>query len=191
MMSTTKASSLTGGFIGDVSDYSESASLGEGSSYELKPRDQYNTIKVAAFFEDGHRFPEMRVSDVSAEIAGSPGRISRIEPVYTSVVIGSNDKVILSVDIYGARNTKDNGLGATFEWTQDKGTEREQSLDGSRREIIFTGPKAAGTYVVTASLDSSQCQPEVGDRESACSADFTIRLVRSSITLVPPSHQST
>lgn len=174
-------------FYGDASDYSESAPLGEGSSYELKPRDQYNTIKVAAFFEDGHRFPEMRVSDVTAEIAGSPGRISRIEPTYQGVVIGSNDRVLLSVDIYGARNTKDNSLGATFEWTQDKGTEREQSLAGSRREIIFTGPNAPGTYVVTASLHSSRCQPEVeDDRESACSADFTIHLRRISRPWFPP-----
>ena len=166
-------------FYGDASDYSESAPLGEGSSYELKPRDQYNTINVVAFFEDGHRFPESRVSDVTAEIAGSPGRITRIEPEFPMVVIGTGDRVLLSVDIFGAQNTKDNSLGATFEWTQDKGSLREQPLDGSRREIIFTGPYAPRTYVVTASLDRSRCQPDVDDdRESACSADFTIHLRR-------------
>ncbi|MCY4474817.1 MAG: hypothetical protein OXC83_05210 [Chloroflexi bacterium] len=168
-------------FYGDASEYSESAPLGEGSSYELKPRDQHNTIKVVAFFEDGHRFPESRVSDVTDEIVGSPGRITRIEPEFPTVVIGTGDRVLLSVDIFGAQNTKDNSLGATFEWTQDKGTEREQALAGSRREIIFTGPNAPRTYVVTASLDSSRCQPEVeDDRESACSADFTIHLRRFS-----------
>ena len=168
-------------FYGDASDYMDSSSIGEGSTYDLKPGDAGNTIKIVAFFKDSHRYPEMRASGVTTKIAGSPGEISRIEPAIRSVTVSSGDKVRLSVDIYGLQNARDNSLGATFGWTQDKDTSREESLEGTGREIVYTAPSSPGTYTVTAALGGGECQPDVeDDRDTACLADFTVQVRRIS-----------
>ena len=176
-------------FYGDAPDYMDSSSIGEGPTYDLKPGDADNTIKVVAFFKDSHRYPEMRASGVTTTIAGSPGEISRIEPAIRSVTVSSGDKVTLSVDIYGLQNARDNSLVATIGWTQDKDTSREESLEGTGREIVYTAPSSPGTYTVTAALGGGECQPAVeDDRDTACSADFTVQVRRISrpATIDPP-----
>ena len=56
-------------------------------------------------------------------------RIKRIEPVVSSFTINSDDKIIVSVDVYGRQDILDNGLAdrspedrrPMFEWTQTGG----------------------------------------------------------------------
>ena len=174
-------------FYGDAPDYSDSSSIGEGSTYVLKPGDAGVTTKVVAFFKDSHRYPEMRVSGATTEIAGSPGAISRIEPSIPTLTLGKGDKVRLSVDIYGPQNAKDNSIGAAFRWIQNNDTPREEALEGRGREIVYTAPSSLGTHTVTATLGGVECQPEDEEmRENACSADFTVRVRTIYRIYIPP-----
>ena len=88
------------------------------STYTLGPDDNEKTISVQVSFIDDARYYEMRVSNATSTIAGSPGEISRIEAAIRSVTVSGGDDVTLSVDIYGLQNAKDNGIGnGVFTWT--------------------------------------------------------------------------
>ncbi|MYD33189.1 MAG: hypothetical protein F4W98_04840, partial [Acidimicrobiales bacterium] len=88
-----------------------------GSSYTLTAADAGARISIRVSFVDDERFPEERTSPESlgtSMVVGSPGEISRIEPVIRSVTLSAGDTVILSVDIYGLQNAKDNTLDGIF-----------------------------------------------------------------------------
>ena len=158
-------------FHGDSDD-----PLGTGSTYTLKPTDVGNTIKVKASFNDGLGDPDSRPSGETTEVAGSPGEISRIEPGIRGITVSASDNVMLSVDIYGLQNAKDNSLAATFIWTEDG-----DPIDGSKREIDYTAPSSPGSYMITATLGGGECQPaDEDDREAACSATITVQVRRPS-----------
>ena len=155
--------------------------LGTGSTYTLKPTDVGNTIKVKASFNDGLGDPDSLTSGETTEVAGSPGEISRIEPGIRGITVSASDNVMLSVDIYGLQNAKDNGLGGTFKWTQKSGTTVVDLPDGSGREIDYTAPSSPGSYMITATLGGGECQPaDEDDREAACSATITVQVRRPS-----------
>ena len=165
-------------FYGDDADYSDP--LGTGTTYDLEPKDVGNTIKVRASFEDGLGDPDMRVSGLTTEITGSPGEISRIEPGIRGITVSASDNVMLSVDIYGLQNAKDNELNGTFSWTQKSG-DNVVDLDGSGREIKYPAPDSPGTYTIVATLGGGECQPaDEDDREAACSATITVQVRRPS-----------
>ena len=175
-------------FNGDDDDYSDPLHNDDdkGTSYVLAPSDVGKTIKVLASFNDGLDDPEMRVSGLTTEVAGSPGEISRIEAAIRGVTVSADDIVTLSVDIYGLQNAKDNTIGATFEWTLTSG-ESTEDLEGSGREIDFTAPSSPGRYTVTASLGGGECQPETeADREEDCEASFTVQVRRPSAPVADP-----
>ena len=154
--------------------------LGTGSTYTLKPTDVGNTIKVKASFNDGLGDPESVTSNATSTIAGSPGQISRIEPGIRGITVSASDNVMLSVDIYGLQNAKDNGLGGDFSWTQKSG-DNVVDLDGSGREIDYTAPSSPGSYMITATLGGGECQPaDEDDRDDACSATITVQVRRPS-----------
>ncbi len=146
--------------------------------YTLQPGDVGAAISVRYSFTDGGRYYEMRPSNATSIIAGSPGEVSRIEPTIRSVTVSAGDEVTLSVDVYGLQNAKDNSLGSEFEWSVDGTADADL---GSTREIDYTAPSSPGTYTVTAMLGGGQCQPEEEEmRESACSASITVRVRRPS-----------
>ncbi len=175
-------------FHGDDDDYSDPLHNDDdkGTSYVLAPSDVGKTIKVLASFNDGLDDPEMRVSGLTTEVAGSAGEISRIEAAIRGVTVSADDIVTLSVDIYGLQNAKDNTIGATFEWTLTSG-ESEEDLEGSGREIDFTAPSSPGRYTVTASLGGGECQPETeADRADDCEASITVQVRRPSAPVADP-----
>ncbi len=175
-------------FHGDDDDYSDPLPNDDvkGTSYVLAPSDVGKTIKALASFEDGLGDPEMRVSGLTTEIAGSAGEISRIEAAIRGVTVSADDIVTLSVDIYGLQDAKDNTIGATFEWTLTSG-ESTEDLEGSGREIDFTAPSSPGRYTVTASLGGGECQPETeADRADDCSAEIEVQVRRPSAPVADP-----
>ena len=172
-------------FYGADDDYSDPQ--GMGTSYDIKPDDVGQTIKVLASFEDGLGDPEMRVSGQTTEIVGSPGEISRIEAAIRSVTVSGGDDVTLSVDVYGLQNAKDNGIGngVTFTWTvsPDQGSITHDD-QAKQYEANFAAPSQSGTYTVTASLGGGDCQPDLGDRTDAearaddCNASINVQVRR-------------
>ncbi len=173
-------------FYGDDDDYSDP--LGTGTSYDLKPGDAGNTIKVRANFNDGLGDADMRVSGQTTAVTGSPGEISRIEPAIRSVTASSGDEVVLSVNVYGLQGVMDNRLGGMFIWSVNGTADSDL---GNTREIDFTVPSSPGTYTVTASLGGGDCQPDLGDRTDAeareddCNASITVRVKRPSAPVEP------
>ncbi len=153
------------------------------SKYTLGPDDNGKSITVRYSFIDGERYYEMRVSNATSTIAGSPGEISRIEPSIRGVTVSSGDTVKLSVEIYGLQNSKDNSIGGTFTWTQNG-----DDIDGAGngREITYTAPSSPGTYTVKAELDGGSCQPADEEmRDAACSAEITVQVRRPSAPVEP------
>lgn len=154
------------------------------SSYTLQPADVNAVISVRYSFTDGERFDEMRTSNATSTIAGSPGEISRIEASIRSVTVSAGDEVKLSVDIYGLQNAKDNDLAASFDWTQNG-----EGIDdaGNGREITYTAPSSPGAYAVTASLSGLECNPVVeADREDDCNATITVQVRRPPVPQPDP-----
>ncbi len=98
---------------------------------------------------------------------------SRIEPIVTSVTLSPSDTVRLSTNIFGQQNIRDNSLaeGLTFQWNID-----DNVLQGDGHQIEFNAPSSPGSYKVTASLTDHYCTGKHG----TCSAEFTIRVLRSS-----------
>ncbi len=164
-------------FYGDAKDYSAKSAIHTGDTYDVKSEDAGKSIKVVAIIVDNERFTETRPGAVSADIAGSPGEISRVEPAIRGITVSGGDKITLSVDIYGLQDAKDNGIGGTFEWDVNGDT-----IDGETgRELGYTAPDSPGTYLVTASLSDAGCQPEdEADRATACSAEFSVKVRRPS-----------
>ena len=152
------------------------------STYMVQPEDVGAAISVRVSFTDNERQYEMITSAKTSTIAGSPGEISRIEGTIRSVTVSAGDTVMLSVDVYGLQNAKDNSITGNFEWTLEGG-----SIEGddNGREITYVAPSSPGSFDVTASLSGLHCQPIVGDRTDAearmqdCEASITVIVRRS------------
>ena len=117
--------------------------------------------------------PEPIAGDTSAETRSA--RITSIEGAFSEVVVSPNDRVLLSVSVYGPQNVKDNSLAdnVVLDW--------EAVGDGSvpadapgNRSILYTAPSTPGTYRVKVEVPSGDCSG------NACDTSFTITVVRSS-----------
>ena len=100
---------------------------------------------------------------------------SRIEPEVTGLTVSAGDAIRLAVNIYGRQNIQDQGLAEhhDYVWQEDGST-----IAGVKSpEISYTAPSSPGTYKVVASLGPRYCS---GDT-AACSAEFVIRVRRSSV----------
>ena len=105
------------------------------------------------------------------------GRILRIEPAITNVVLSPGDQVKLSVNIYGRQNLLDDELanGRTITW--DHG--QNGTIAGSGAEVEHSASQASGSYTVTATVAAAAC---FGD-ENQCSATFNVTVRRSSASV--------
>ena len=167
-------------FHGDDDDYS--SPLGSGPTYVLQGRDATKTIKVVASFVDALGDPDSRSSAPTSTIIGSLGKISRIEPGVGRLTVKPGDSVTLSVEIYGVQSKQDQSLGDDLVFTWDQGG-RQLASDVGASSIEYTVPSSPTTYTVTASLDAGDCRPGEGvDADEACTAVFTIKVVRPPIS---------
>ena len=167
-------------YHGDDDDYS--SPLGSGPTYVLQGRDATKTIKVVASFVDGLGDPDSRSSAPTSTIIGSLGKISRIEPGVGRLTVKPGDSVTLSVEIYGVQSKQDQSLGDDLVFTWDQGG-RQLASDVGASSIEYTVPSSPTTYTVTASLDAGDCRPGEGvDADEACTAVFTIRVVRPPVS---------
>lgn len=192
---TAQVGSVLTAHVGDVNDregdpndadsttnfnyqwYSGDEKVGTNASvYTVQPGDVGRRITVEVSFIDGARQHESVRSAPTTAIAGSPGKISRIEPTIRGVTVSAGDSVRLSVDIFGLQDVKDNGLSGTFEWSG----ENTHGV-GTKREIDYTAPSSPGSYTVTAKLGIGDCQPKDEEvRASACSASINVKVRRPS-----------
>ena len=125
------------------------------------------TIKVEVTVEDGTGDSDTRMSLPTTKVVGTPGQISRIEPGIRGITVSAGDNVMLSVDIYGLQDAKDNDdLGGTFTWSVNG--DADPGL-GDGREANFTAPSSPGKYTIVASLGAIDCD---SDDENACSASI-------------------
>ena len=167
-------------YHGDDDDYS--SPLGSGPTYVLQGRDATKTIKVVASFVDGLGDPDSRSSAPTSTIIGSLGKISRIEPGVGRLTVKPGDSVTLSVEIYGVQSKQDQSLGDDVVFTWDQGG-RQLASDVGASSIEYTVPSSPTTYTVTASLDAGDCRAREGvDADEACTAVFTIKVVRPPIS---------
>ena len=167
-------------FHGDDDDYS--SPLGSGPTYILRRSDVNNTIKVVASFVDALGDPDSRSSAPTSTIIGSLGKISRIEPGVGRLTVKPGDSVTLSVEIYGVQSKQDQSLGDDLVFTWDQGG-RQLASDVGASSIEYTVPSSPTTYTVTASLDAGDCRPREGvDADEACTAMFTIKVVRPPVS---------
>ncbi len=111
--------------------------------------------------------------------------ISRIESTIRSVTVSGGDPIILSVDVYGAQDIKDNDLadGISFLWSDDGGG----NFDGNGREITYTAPDQPGTFTISVSTPISSCRAPATD-EVRCEATFEVRVRRPSVA--PPEAEA-
>ena len=151
------------------------------NSYTVQSDDAGAEIFVRASFTDGLRFVEEVDSGVTSTIAGRPGKISRIEPSIRRVTVSAGDKVVLSVDVYGRQDIKDNTLSASFKWTQDGA-----ALVASGREITYAAPDSPGSYEIKATLGGGECRPRDDEAlDDACTATIVVQVRRSSTGPAP------
>ena len=122
------------------------------TTYAVTGADIGHRISVVATFTDDLGDQEIIPSAETLAIGASPGEISRIEPAIRGVTVSGGDTVILSVDIYGLQDSKDNKLSGTFDWTVKDGAR----IDGTGREITYVAPNSPGTYTIVASARSSR-----------------------------------
>ena len=137
--------------------------------------------------------------DASGGFVSRVARIKRIEPVVSSFTINSDDKVIVSVDVYGRQDILDNGLAdrspedrrPMFEWTSTGGGKFKEicvkiewrNSGPDDPEMMFVAPETGGRLILTAVLrDPADRQPWMsGETEKEwpkrCSAKFNV-LVR-------------
>ena len=149
-----------------------------GSTYLLGAKDAGKTLIVRARFMDGLGDPDVRTSDPTNTVAGSPGMISKVEPAIRGITVSGGDTVVLSVNIYGLQDKMDNSLAGTFSWSVN-----DVSVDGSGRELSYTAPSSPSTYMVKAMLADGDCAPDDETmRASACSATFEVKVRRPSAT---------
>ena len=177
-------------FHGDAED--DDDPIAKGPSYVLAPRDAGKTIKVRASFVDALNGPEMRSSGVTTEVAGSPGKISRIEPAIRGVTVSAGDTVKLSVRVYGLQDKENadiSGAGS-ISWAIKDGAGIDDAVTGdpaSGPEITYETPSSPGTYTVVASLDASTCLPDIEeDRADDCSAEIEVQVRRPSAPVADP-----
>ncbi len=177
-------------FHGDAED--DDDPIAKGPSYVLAPRDAGKTIKVRASFVDALNGPEMRSSGVTTEVAGSPGKISRIEPAIRGVTVSAGDTVKLSVRVYGLQDKENadiSGAGS-ISWAIKDGAGIDDAVTGdpaSGPEITYETPSSPGTYTVVASLDASTCQPaDEDDRADDCNAEIEVQVRRPSAPVADP-----
>ena len=155
-------------------------SIGSGSTYVIKAGDAGKTFKVVASFMDDLGDPDMRTSDPTNMVAGSPGMISKIEPGIRDVVISGGEDVVLSVEVYGLQGKVDQSLadGVTLNWTTTGGSVPDDAAGNT--EVTYTASSSPGTYTITAMVSDGDCQPDDESmREAACSASFEVRVRRS------------
>ena len=155
-------------------------SIGSGSTYVIKAGDAGKTFKVVASFMDDLGDPDMRTSDPTNMVAGSPGMISKIEPGIRDVVISGGEDVVLSVEVYGLQGKMDQALadGVTLNWTTTGGSVPTDAAGNT--QVTYTASSSPGTYTITAMVSDGDCQPDDESmREAACSASFEVRVRRS------------
>lgn len=113
--------------------------------------------------------------------------ISRIEPSIRAVTVSAGDSVRLSFDIYGRQDILDNelGEGLVFGWA-DGGTGGGFRATNRANTIIYTAPSNPGTHTVTVEAPAGSCVGG-GNSEERCSAEFEIRVKRSSAAPAPAS----
>ena len=106
-----------------------------------------------------------------------PVRIDHILPRISGVTLLPNDRVMLSVDVYGRQLIKDQSLAddATFEWRADR-----RAIDGVGTSVVYTAPSLPGIYTVTAELPPDECLSE-----TKCTASFAVQ-VRPNFRLISP-----
>ena len=145
-------------------------------TYTVQVADIGATISVRVSYTDGERYPESTTSAETNVVAGSLGKISKIEPAIRGVTVSGGDNVTLEVEVYGVQGDMDNTLSGTISWSVD-GT----SIEGSGRELSYAAPSSPGTYMVKATLDEGDCRPkDEADRDTACSASFEVQVRRPS-----------
>ena len=143
-------------------------------TYTVQVADIGATLSVRVSYTDGERYPESTTSALTNVVAGSLGKISKIEPAIRGVTVSGGDVVALAVNIYGVQGDIDNTLSGTISWSVD-GT----SIEGSGRELVYTAPSSPATYMVKATLDEGDCRPkDEADRDTACSAEFEVKVRR-------------
>ena len=107
-----------------------------GSTYTLTAADANAMISVRVSFTDGERYPESTTSVGTSVVAGSLGRISKIEPAIRDIKLSGGNTVALSVNVYGVQGDIDNSLGGTYSWSVN-GT----SIEGSGSRAFPTPPR--------------------------------------------------
>ena len=143
-------------------------------TYTVQVADIGATLSVRVSYTDGERYPESTTSALTNVVAGSLGKISKIEPAIRGVTVSGGDVVALTVNIYGVQGDIDNTLSGTISWAVD-GT----SIEGSGRELVYTAPSSPATYMVKATLAEGDCRPkDEADRADACSAEFEVKVRR-------------
>ena len=155
----------------------------DSSTYTVQPSDVGKSIKVRYSFVDDGRYPESLTSAATSVIAGSPGEISRIEAAIRSVTVSAGDEVMLSVDVYGLQDVKNNGLnGAESIAWEGEGVDASDT----GHEITYTAPSSPGSYDITASLTGLHCQPDDEEmRAEDCSATIVVNVRRPSAGPAP------
>ena len=113
---------------------------------------------------------------LGAKVITIPGAYmaSRIEPGITEVNVSAGDEIRLTVDIFGRQNIQDQTLGEhhKYLWREnDVIVAGEQSS-----ELVYIAPSSAGTYNLVAFLSGRYCAGDL----AACSAEFVVRVIRSS-----------
>ena len=181
---TTVTINLTG--LQPETDYEVEVSLDPGFSP--------TGSTVRAFFTSGMG------STSGIRGAGSFARILRIEPTAAGITVHPEDRVVLSVDVYGRQDILDNSLAdrsptdgrPSFTWTGGgRGSFKEIDMQSDwrnavadDRQVIFTASSVPGTYTITTILaEPGECQLAIGDEtaedaRNRCSADFTVTVRR-------------
>ena len=120
-------------------------------------------------------------------------KILRITPNATNITLSAEERVRISVDVYGVQDIVDNSLAndVTFEWSVEpsgggfREAERDADADDkvNDREVLFTTPSQPGRYTVKAELDRFECGDDDG-LDDGCFAEIEVTVRRAA---APPS----
>ena len=121
-------------------------------------------------------------------------KILHITPNASNIALSADDRVRLSVDVYGVQDIVDNSLAddVTFEWSVEPsgGGFREADRDADSddkvndREVLFTTPSQPGRYTVKAELDRFECGDDDG-LDDGCIAEIEVTVRRAAATPSP------
>ena len=153
---------------------------------EAEPDQCVEPVEVVE--EEEEEEPEQPTKDTS--------RILRIEPAATSVRMRPDELVLLSTNVYGLQDSKDNTLAdrvgpdkVRFEWDEPKHRNRftESTFYETRRnsqpddrEVLYQSPSSPGRYYISANIPhTAGCRGPKGDEtaeeaEARCTAIFEI-----------------